>query len=872
MSPRTSALSHTAHPAKKSSQADQRAQVKKRDGRIADFDRAKITSAIYKALKSEKIDDQKLADKLSKRVLGIVGDKFGRAIPTVEQIQDIVEIVLIDSGQAKVAKSYILYRQKHAEYRAAKRAILGREVSGRVKISVNSAKVLKERYLRKDENGRIIETPDGLFWRVANNIAQGDAEYGADRQTVEKTAKEFFDIMADMVFMPNSPTLMNAGNELQQLSACFVLPVEDSLEGIFDSVKHAAIIHQSGGGTGFGFSRLRPRNDMVMSTRGVASGPVSFMRVFNAATDVIKQGGKRRGANMAILRVDHPDVLDFITLKQDLSEMTNFNISVAVTEKFMQAVEQNADYPLINPRSGNVVQWLPAKQVFDLLVASAWRTGDPGIVFIDRINRDNPTPRLGEMESTNPCGEQPLLPYEACNLGSINLAKFIKPGAAVMGSGGAKGSAAKSKNVDDRILWDELAKATHTSIHFLDNVVTMNRYPLPQIQKIATENRRIGLGVMGFADMLLAMGISYDTEEANQLGEKLMRFINIESKKAAIDLADTRGVFKNWRGSVYDVPGGPKLRNCTTTTIAPTGTISMIADCSSGIEPIFAVTFIKNVMDGQELLYINPYFEAIAKERGFYSEQLMRKVAEEGTIQHIEEIPADVRRLFVTAQDIKPYWHLRMQAAFQRHCDNAVSKTINFAHEAAVDDVRDTYMLAYKFGLKGVTMFRDGSRDQQVLQTQKTKALLKKVTFNVPSNNVIKEKILAAANSRAGAKQLEIPITVDTGLLRDWMEHTHEQQPQHSGTASTHANSAPVAEPKKVLTSAVRATVKAKVKAVVTADANVAAGKGTGPGAATMAEFGGATQSTSCPECRGHMAIQEGCALCQSCGYSYCTN
>ncbi|MFO0702640.1 MAG: vitamin B12-dependent ribonucleotide reductase [Candidatus Andersenbacteria bacterium] len=801
-------------------------QIKKRDGRVVDFDTSRITRAIFKAADEVGLGDEATADRLANRVVSIARDKFGAdRIPNVEEIQDIVEIVLIDSGQAKIAKAYILYRQKHAQLREAKKAILGREVSGKVKVSVNSLRVLKERYLRKDEDGKLIETPDGLFWRVANNIAQGDAQYEPSRGRVEETAQTFFDMMANMSFMPNSPTLMNAGNILQQLSACFVVPVEDSLEGIFDSIKNAALIHQSGGGTGFAFSRLRPANDRISSTKGVASGPVSFMRVFNAATDVIKQGGKRRGANMGILRVDHPDVLDFITIKQNLAEMTNFNISVAITEQFMRAVEQDADYPLVNPRSGEIVQWLPAKQVFDLMVTSAWKHGDPGIVFIDRINRDNPTPQLGEMESTNPCGEQPLLPYEACNLGSINLAMFVDD----------------SKKID----WVGLRKLTHDCIHFLDNVVTMNRYPLPQIHKIATENRRIGLGVMGWADMLIKMNIPYDSEEACQLGEKVMRFINVEAKASSINLAKERGVFKNWKGSRYDVPGGPRVRNCTVTTIAPTGTISMIADCSSGIEPIFAVVFIKNVMDGQELLYVNPYFEQIAKERGFYSEALMRKVAEEGSIQHIEEIPKDVRRLFVTAQDISPTWHLQQQAAFQRHCDNAVSKTINFANEATVEDVRETYMLAYKLGLKGVTMFRDGSRDQQVLQTKKTKSLMGgKAQTTAISSDAIKQSILAhAAQPRkvAAPAQLEMQMSVDTGLLRDWMEYKRES------FAMTNAGSGPGA-----------ATVAELKQKVATTTVGVATH--------------GATESTVCPECKGTLTIQEGCGVCNSCGFSYCHN
>ncbi len=806
-------------------------KIKKRDGRIVDFDRAKISHAILKAAEAEGLANPGLADKLAERVAAIVLDKFGIAeTPMVEQIQDIVEIVLIDSGQARIAKAYILYRQKHAEMRSAKKAILGREIAGKTKVSVNAARVLKERYLRKDDAGKIIETPDGLFWRVAKNIAEGDAKYKASVKDVEKSAAEFYEMMAELKFLPNSPTLMNAGNDIQQLSACFVIPIKDSLANIFDAVKHAALIHQSGGGTGFSFSRIRPNNDMVLSTKGVASGPVSFMRVFNAATDVIKQGGKRRGANMGILRVDHPDILDFITCKENLNELTNFNISVAVTEQFMRAVENEEDYPLVNPHTGDIVNWLSARDVYDLIITSAWKNGDPGFVFIDRINRDNPTPLLGEMESTNPCGEQPLLPYESCNLGSINLDKFVTK--------------------DGKIDWAGLRKIVHCSIHFLDNVVTMNRYPLPQITKIATENRRIGLGVMGFADLLLHLGIPYDSEQGRTLAEKIMKVINLEAKEASVELARTRGVFKNWKGSIYDVPGGPKMRNSTVTTIAPTGTISMIADCSSGIEPIFAISFIKRVMDGQELVYINPYFEKIAKKRGFYSDELMRKVAEEGTIQDMKEIPADMKKLFVTAQDIAPVDHLKMQAAFQRHIDNAVSKTINFANNASIDDVREAYDLAFKLGLKGVTIFRDGSRDQQVLQTKKTKKLLGKVEI-IKSTKELKEGILngGSGNKRAAKKedvvlaQQEIPLNLESGLMRDWFEHQRDSFFDKKSAGSK--------------------GIKAKLKAKVTVAAKALKSK---------ASSGESNESIVCPECSGKMTIQEGCGLCNTCGFSYCTN
>jgi len=492
---------------------------------------------------------------------------------------------------------------------------------------------------------------------------------------------------------------------------------------------------------------------------------------------------------------------------------------------------------LVNPKNGDVVQWLPAKEVFDLMVTSAWKTGDPGIVFLDRINRDNPTPQLGEMESTNPCGEQPLLPYEPCNLGSINLVKFFDK---------------KSGEMD----WDRLKKIVHKAVHFLDNVVTMNRYPLPEIHKMAVENRRIGLGVMGWADLLLIKNVPYDSREAGEFGEEIMKFINIEGKQASINLAKERGVFQNWKGSSYDVPGGPKMRNSTITTIAPTGTISMIADCSSGIEPIFAIVYIKNVMDGQELLYINPYFEKVAKERGFHSEALMRKVAEEGSIQEMDEVPDDVKKVFVTAQDIKPKWHMEMQAAFQRHTDNAVSKTINFAHEAGIEDVREAYQLAFKFGLKGVTIFRDGSRDQQVLQTGKTKNLLKNEQVAPQSSNTIKENILSIAQNRSSesrvatpAVQMEIPVTVEGGLLRDWMDH---QRKNFKGGSLKNGAAEKASQ---------EAMSKLKEKITVTASE--------GPGAMSVSA---STQPTVCPECSSKLSIQEGCAVCNSCGFSYCHN
>ncbi|MGQ9536805.1 MAG: vitamin B12-dependent ribonucleotide reductase [Actinomycetota bacterium] len=664
-------------------------RIRKRDGSVVPFEKDKIAAAIRKALEAVGEGDPSRAGSLAEEVVARLEERYVGDIPTVEEVQDLVEETLIDRGLPRTAKAYILYREKRAEIRRTK-DFLG--VRDELKLTINAVNVLKKRYLLKDEKGQVVETPDQMFRRVARAVAQAEKLYGPEAD-VSAWEDEFYRLMVSLEFLPNSPTLMNAGTEVGQLSACFVLPVEDSIPGIFDALKNMALVHKSGGGTGFSFSRLRPKGDVVQTTMGVASGPVSFMRIFDVTTEIIRQGGRRRGANMGILRCDHPDILDFITAKDQEGFFSNFNLSVGITDEFMEALKKDEVYLLRNPRNGVVTGSLHARDVFNLIVTQAWRTGDPGLIFLDTINRHNPTPHLGEIESTNPCGEQPLLPWESCNLGSINLKAMVR---------------------DGKLDRERFRSVIRAAVRFLDDVIDVNRWPLEETERVTKGNRKIGLGVMGFADALLMMGVPYDSEEGLQAAEEIASILEEESHRASSELAAERGNFPNYPGSVWDKKGIP-MRNATTVTIAPTGTISIIAGTSSGIEPIFAISFVRNVIEGTRLMEVNPIFEQVARERGFYGNDLMMDIARSGTLHYVEGIPEDVKRVFVTAFDIAPEWHVRMQAIFQKHCDNAVSKTINFPSDASIDDIEEAFLLAYRLGCKGITVYRYGSKREQVL-------------------------------------------------------------------------------------------------------------------------------------------------------------
>lgn len=665
-------------------------KVKKRTGEIVPFDSEKIEIVIKKAFESINQEPKDL-DTLKNLVLEEINTKL-KGIPSVEDISDIVELILMKK-HPPVAKSYILFRDYKSKLRNIKKSYTGSLEKSN--LSINAIKVLEARYLLKDNQGNVIETPNQMFKRVSEFVSRADKKI-LSPEKLKELQKKYYDILYNLDFLPNSPTLMNAGTDLGQLSACFVLPIGDSMVEIFDAIKYTALIHQSGGGTGFSFSKLRPKGSFVKSTKGVASGPISFMKVFDAATDVIKQGGKRRGANMGILRVDHPDILEFISCKQTEGHISNFNISVGIPDSFMKAVENNMDYNLIDPHTGNVSGKLNARSVFDLIANMAWQNGEPGIIFLDEINRHNQVSNVGAIEATNPCGEQPLLPYESCNLGSINLANMVD---------------------DGKIDWKKLEEVVRLAVRFLDCVIDMNKFPLSQIESMTKSSRKIGLGVMGWADMLVQLKIPYNSDDAIYLAEKVMKFITDIGVEQSSKLGEEKGNFPAFSGSYWDIQGYKYMRNSTITTIAPTGTISMIADASSGIEPYFSLAYTRLTLDNQEFIYTNKYLEKELKKSGLYNDDLMRKIVKTGMINGLEELPEDLKKIFVTSREISAEWHIKMQAAFQKHVHNAVSKTINMPNDATVDDVKKAYKLAYDLKCKGLTIYRDNSRKVQILNS-----------------------------------------------------------------------------------------------------------------------------------------------------------
>jgi ribonucleoside-diphosphate reductase alpha chain len=869
--------------------------------------RNQIARAIFSAAESMGISDREKIEKMIDQVIerieprslpgmeGLVSEikNKNKYNPNVAEIQNLMKEIL--AKEQKVHHQENQKEQPKMNNTAIKSTVKiaieeNKKASGLkdLALSDNAIHVLEKRYLKKDKSGKPTETPADLFQRVSQTIAQADLKYDPQAD-VKARAEQFYQIMTRLEFLPNSPTLMNAGRELGQLSACFVLPVEDSMEDIFDAVKYTALIHKSGGGTGFSFSRLRPQQDRVGSTGGIASGPVSFIRAFDTATDVIKQGGMRRGANMGILSVDHPDILRFIDAKKDMVSLTNFNLSVAITSEFMEAVKAGTEYNLVNPHNNEVSGKLNAREVFNKIVDGAWQTGDPGIVFIDRINRDNPTPQLGKIESTNPCGEQPLLPYESCNLGSLNLSRMLKKNG-------------KKFEID----WPKLARTIHIAVHFLDNVIDMNQFPLPQIEKRTRETRKVGLGVMGFADMLMQLGIAYNSEEGLKTAEEVMGFINDEAFKASLELGAERGVFPAWSGSIYDKPDGPRLRNASRTTIAPTGTLSIIAACSGGIEPIFALSFTKNILDGSHLVEVNPFFEEIARQNGFYSAELMQKLADGAHLKDIEGIPDEVKRVYVTAHEISPEFHVRMQAAFQRHTDNAVSKTVNFPTSATREDVANVYLMAYEQGLKGITIYRDGSREGQVLTTGKEKKAEAKpapeVVSRAPRQRAkvttgITEKVTTGCGSLyvtvnsdehgtcevfshlgktggCAAAQLEATCRLISMSLRAGVDIDsvvkHLKGIRCPSIAWEDGKSVlscadAIASVLEKFTEAGKAAAKAKAEG----NGN---GHATGEASSKVQDFALVKNTGGqCPECASLLVYQEGCFVCPGCGYTKCS-
>jgi len=843
---------------------------------LASVNRTRIARAIFAAAESMGISDRHQIEQLTTQAIERLEQKpkslpglplpgMEHLVPKLSQKKDLPT----DFEILSIVKE-LLATEKPANREEIKPKMKTTMVKPKVQpapginLTENALRVLERRYLKKDKQGQVIETVEEMFRRVAQAIASAELIYDpkADAKAWEE---KFYGLMASLEFLPNSPTLMNAGRELGQLSACFVLPVDDSMESIFDAVKNTALIHKSGGGTGFSFSRLRPETDRVGSTGGVASGPVSFMRAFDTATDVIKQGGMRRGANMAILNVDHPDIEKFITAKDDPTAFTNFNLSVAVTTEFMEAVKAGTDYNLINPNTKQAVGKLNAKEVFDKIVDMAWKTGDPGVVFINRINQDNPTPHLGKIESTNPCGEQPLLPYESCNLGSINLVKMLR-----------------TKNGASEIDYPKLAETVKATVRFLDNVIDVNKFPLPEIAEMTRKTRKIGLGVMGFADMLIKLGIPYDSEEALGKAKEIMDRISYEATVASEELAQERGVFPAFEGSIYDAPGRPRVRNASCTTIAPTGTLSIITGCSSGIEPLFALSYTRNILDGAQLIEVNPYFEEVAKKEGFYSEELMQQLASGTRLHDTEGVPDGIKRLFVTAHEITPEWHVRMQAAFQHSTDNAVSKTVNFPQQATREDIDKVYMMAYQEGLKGITIYRDRSRNAQVLTTGKKE----KETEGVGLTPRKRSKITAGITERVttGCGYMYVTVNSDERGICEVFSTLGKA----GGCASAQLEATC-----RLISLALRsgvdvASVVRQLRGIRCPSIAWEEGKsvlscadaiasvlekhiGGGDNKPKLEDYGLAKNlAGQCPDCGNLLIYQEGCFICPSCGYTKC--
>ncbi len=685
-------------------------RVRTKEGALNEFNIFTLTDSIFKAAQSVGGQDRALSLSLAKEVEERLAVASGETNGTVStevstlQIQEIIEQVLMERGHHKTAKAYILQQhtsttppqQQSGQQQGVEQPRSHDYIADEsLQFSGQAIRILERRYLRLDEQGNVVETPKEMLWRVALNIAFADRFYGAEEEEVNSTAEKFYKLMAELCFLPNSPTLMNSGTKFQQISSCVVLPIDDSMESIFSSLRDAAMIHQRGAGTGFSFSRLRPKGDAVKRQLGVAAGPVSFLHVYDSALDSIKQGGVRPGANMAVLRVDHPDIIRFIESKRDKKSLKNFNLSVAITDSFLRAVEEDREYYVVHPRSGKYVGRLRARDVFSMITQNAWKTGDPGLLFIDEINRKHPAKHLGEIETTNQCGEAPLLPYEGCVLGSLNLNRFID----------------EEKR---ELLWEQLRQAVHTAVHFLDNVIDMNNYPKPEIEQQTKNTRKFGLGIMGFADVLFKLHVKYDSEQGLEIADQLMSFIRNAAYEQSMNLALQRGVCPAWNGSDHQRQGR-KMRNMTCLSIAPTGTISILADASPSCEPLYALSYHKTVLGDTELIYVNKTFESVAKEQGFYSPELIRKVARSGSIQQCLEIPQKVRDIFVTAQDISPEWHIKMQATLQKYVDNSISKTINFPRTATIKDVENAYLLAWKAKCKGITIYRDGSYEDQVM-------------------------------------------------------------------------------------------------------------------------------------------------------------